>query len=174
MAIYGPILASTLLGVAPPSPPSAPVPNADVRPLFKSLEGRWSCAGAFANNKPLSADLEFSSLIDGQLLHYHHADRPPTSYIQDSVWGMDKESGTLMSLAWIAARGQSGTIPAFYVAEEVSPTSVTFVHHSLLKAPWAANRFRYTVSGNALQMVWEVQKQGAWQMGDTLKCTRTP
>ena len=174
MFTYGAILASALLGMAPLGPPSAPLANADVPLLFKSLEGRWSCAGAFANNKPLSADLEFRSLIDGQLLHYHHADRPPTSYIQDSVWGMDKESGTLVSLAWIAARGQPGTSPAFYVAEEVSPTSVTFVHHTLLKAPWAANRFRYTVSGNALQMVWEVQKQGTWQMGDTLKCTRAP
>lgn len=171
MSINAGILVSALLGAV--AAPSVPKPvNADVPLLFKSLEGRWSCAGAFANGKPLAADLEFAPDADGQRLHYRHADRPPTNYVQDSVWGVDKESGTLVSLAWIATRAQPGVTPAFYVASEVSPTSVTFVHRALLKPPWAPNRFRYSVADHALQMTWEVQKQGVWQMGDHLGCTR--
>lgn len=164
------IAAAALVGAAAPQSPGN---SGDVASLFKGLQGNWACSGAFANRKPLSADLQFSPIPGGQLLHFRHSDRAPSNYVQDSVWGVDKETGILVSQAWIAIRGQPGTTAAFYKAEQITPTGITFVQQPLLKAPWASNRFRYSLADNALQMVWEVQKQGVWTMGDYLKCSRT-
>lgn len=39
--------------------------------------------------------------------------------------------------------------------------------------PFAPNRFNYSVTGaNGLKMVWEVGRNGAWPLGDSLVCAR--
>lgn len=144
----------------------------DVSTLFAGLRGEWNCKGAFANGKPLEADLSFSPALGGRGLRYVHVDRSPNTYRQESVWGFDKDSGQLASLAYISF---SGPLPsaALYIAASVTDTSATLVHQKLFSDPFAPNRFRYDVTGkDKLGMVWEVRRDNEWRMGDYLKCDR--
>lgn len=155
------------------APPAAPkTPETDVQALFSRLEGGWNCAGAFASGKPLEADLAFERGLGGRTLRYTHRDRLPSVYLQDGSWGVDKESGRLVSLAFTGLGPEPSPTAALYAAETVSPTSVVFVHQRLLKEPWAPNRFTYALEGETLRMTWEVQRQEIWKMGDYLVCRR--
>lgn len=160
------LLASLFQAVAVASPPAK-----DPAPLFAALAGRWSCAGAFANGKLLKADLAFEPSFQGRTLRYTHVDKAPNTYQQHSTWGVDAGSGHLVSLAFLAFKPGPGE-PALYVSEDWSPKKVTFVHKKLLKDPFAPNRFTYSVAGDTLKMLWEVERKGMWRMGDFLECKR--
>jgi hypothetical protein len=90
----------------------------------------------------------------------------------DALWGVDRQSGKLVSLAWTGSSAKDSSSAALYVADDVSTTRVTFVQAPLLAPPWAPNRFRYAVSGGSLSIAWEVQRDGSWREGDHLQCTR--
>jgi hypothetical protein len=146
----------------------------DASRLFASAEGSWSCVGAFANGKPLAANLKFKRSPDGQSIHYSHVDRAPNTYRQEANWGVDKDSGHMISLAFTAFGDQRSPSAAMYVAEKWSADSVTLVHKKLLADPFAPNRFTYSVSGGKLKMLWEVRRgESEWRMGDYLDCERS-
>ena len=48
------------------------------------------------------------------------------------------------------------------------------VARALHAEPWAPNRFAYTLANDdSLRMVWEVERNGEWVMGDYLDCARS-
>jgi len=141
--------------------------------LFAALRGGWSCTGALANGRPLAADLSFTPAMDGRLLRFRHADRAPSSYVQEATWGASPTRHEIVSLAYAAGTATAAPEPALFVAREWTAHSLTLVADTLQSPPWAPNRFAYTVAGpDSLKMVWEVERGGAWRMGDWLACTR--
>jgi len=141
--------------------------------LFAALRGGWSCTGALANGRPLAADLSFTPSMDGKLLRFRHADRAPSSYVQEATWGASPTRHEIVSLAYAAGTATAAPEPALFVAREWTAHSLTLVADTLQSPPWAPNRFTYTVAGpDSLKMVWEVERGGAWRMGDWLACTR--
>ena len=139
--------------------------------FFASLAGQWACTGTFANGKPLAADITFTPKSEGRALLYHHQDRAPTNFIQDALWGPDAANHSLVSLTF--AGNPQVLAPQLFVAESWTTTSIVFEAKALTSPPFAPNRFTYRLDDpNTLKMIWEVQRQGAWSMGDQLTCKR--
>jgi hypothetical protein len=170
-------LLSLLAIAASLSQAAAPAPTAsaeDAAKLFKSLEGQWSCSGAFANGKPLAADLSFTRSPDGRSIHYSHVDRAPSDYRQSAHWGLDKDSGHIVSLTFVGFGEEARPSASMYVDEGWSANSLTLVHKKLISEPFAPNRFTYTSAGDTLKMLWEVGRGDIWKMGDYLDCKKAP
>jgi len=144
----------------------------DVHVLFRRLEGRWNCAGAFANGSVLHSTLAFTRSVDGNRLRLRHADMPPNTYRAGATWSIDKKSGELVSLAWLGKAGSADESAALYVADEISPSSVMLRQRALLGPPWAANRFRYSIEGGVLAIEWQIERNGQWRTGDHLRCLK--
>lgn len=142
--------------------------------LMKKLEGRWSCAGAFANGKSLKADLTFTRMEGGTGLRYLHTDRAPNAYRQEAFWGVDKKTGQLIATGFTGTSGKPDLNAVMYLGENMSDNSATFVHQRLLSDPFAPNRFIYSIEGGTLRMVWEVYRNNEWKMGDYLVCDPAP
>jgi hypothetical protein len=143
--------------------------------LFAALEGNWSCEGAFANGKPLAADLGFTLSPDRRSIRYSHVDRAPSDYRQSAHWGLDKASGHILSLAFVGFGKEPKPSGAMYVyvAKSWTANSLTLVHKKLTAEPFADNRFTYTLAGKTLKMLWEVRRgAGEWKMGDYLDCKK--
>lgn len=170
------MLVFLLLMLAPyATPATAGQPDANTaeaaRQLFAALAGQWSCSGAFANGKPLAADITFTLKSDSRALLYHHQDRAPSNFIQDALWGPDAANHSLVSLAF--AGNPQVLAPQLFVAQSWTTTSIIFEAKALTSPPFAPNRFTYRLDdANTLKMIWEVQRQGAWSMGDQLTCKR--
>jgi hypothetical protein len=130
--------------------------------------GRWSCAGAFANGQPLAADLEFSPVLAGRWLEYHHKDRPPGRYEARALWGPAERD---TALATTALFDNFGGRRAFFV-RAAHDSGVTLARDT--SEPGArAERFRFQPRGAAaFWFAWEVQRAGAWALGDSLACVR--
>jgi hypothetical protein len=175
-----PLCALALVTVVAALPAAAPEegtgratsPDSTAAALFAALAGPWACAGAFADGRPLAADLLFEPALDGRALRYRHVDRPPNTFAHEATWAFDAPAGHLISLAF-AAMGDAPASPALFVAEAWTETSITLVADTLRAPPWAPNRFTYTLDGDdALRMVWEIGRGGGWHMGDYLDCQR--
>jgi len=139
--------------------------------LFASLAGSWSCAGSFSDGRALAANITFTLHADGRSLLYHHQDRAPNSFIQDALWGPDNTNHAVVSLAFAGNSQLLG--PQLFVAYSWSPSSIVFEAKPLTSPPFAPNRFTYSLEGmKTLHIVWEVQRQGVWSVGDQLNCTR--
>jgi hypothetical protein len=130
--------------------------------------GKWSCEGAFANGRPLAADLEFTPMLAGRWLEYHHKDRPPGRYEARALWGpAQRDTG----LAVTALHDNFGGRRTFLVTAP-RDSGVTLARDT--REPGAqTERFRFVPRGAAaFWFVWEVQRGGAWTLGDSLGCTR--
>jgi len=165
-------VAGSIALLLPDGRPVAADPFEDAQTLFRSLHGEWSCEGAFANGKPLAADLRFTPTSDGRAVRYAHVDRAPSRYAQDAVWAFDAASGRIASAAAVSVGSAEPTSVSLYVADAWAPDSLQLDARPLLTDPWAPNRFSYAVRGDSLRMVWELQQGGAWRMGDYLDCER--
>jgi hypothetical protein len=113
--------------------------------------------------------------MGGQLLRFRDADHAPSSYVQEATWGLSAARHQIVSLAFAAGSKNAPPEPALYVARSWTAHSLTLVADTLESPPWAPNRFTYAVNGrNGLTRRWEVERNGAWRMGDTLSCHRAP
>jgi hypothetical protein len=144
-------------------------PEAATR-LFTALAGSWSCSGAFADGRPLAADVTFTPQAEGRSLLYRHRDRAPNSFVQDALWGPDEKNHAILSLAF--AGDAKHLVPELFVANSWTATSIVFEAKPLTSPPFAPNRFTYKVEGETFRMVWEVQRQSGWAVGDEIQCVR--
>jgi hypothetical protein len=143
-----------------------------VNRLFANVAGRWSCAGAFADGRPLSSDITITLRVDGRAVQYQHHDRAPNDFTQEALWGPDTQNNQIVSVAFAGNATALG--PQLLVAKVWSERSVVFEARSLTSPPFAPNRFTYTIEPpNTLKMVWEVERNGAWSVGDRISCNRT-
>lgn len=145
----------------------------EVKGLFTFFTGSWDCAGAFADGRSLEADLLFAPELEGRILRYQHADRPPNRYAASATWSLDTDSKQLVSLSVFTIADTTVVSPSLFVASEWTDSSVTFVADTLLSPPFAPHRFRYeSEATDRFRMTFEVQRGGSWEMGDYLICRR--
>jgi hypothetical protein len=168
----GLVAGSFLMCAAAAASQSNRVPDlAEVKPLFAAVTGDWSCTGAFADGRPLAADLSFVADLNGRIVRYIHRDQPPNGFVEEAMWGPDAAHAQLVSIAFLG--NTAGLSPALFVAKTWSARSVVFESATLTSPPFAPNRFTYTVDDpKGLTMIWEVQRNGSWVIGDRLDCTR--
>ena len=146
---------------------------AAARSLFGALAGDWSCQGAFANGRPLASRLRFTPTLDARALSYEHRDAAPSTFVHKATWLLDASSHRMVSLAAAGTQGTGDLTASLFSAQLWTATSVTLTADTLVVAPWAPNRFTYTLPGaDSLHMVWEVERGGSWRMGDYLDCRR--
>ncbi|HEX5259810.1 MAG TPA: hypothetical protein VFW35_13650 [Sphingomicrobium sp.] len=168
------LLAAIMLSLAVrPPPPAAPAIRAETASLFTSLAGNWSCSGSFANGHRIESTLRFTRRADGAGLSLVHVDRPPNKYRSEEVWAVDKQSGELLSLAWVGLQGSTDWSASLFASDRWSASEITLVQQSMLRPPWTPNRFRYVLLGNFLHVSWERQQDNQWVLGDSLECRRT-
>lgn len=156
----------------PPAPPAPHPRQGEARTFLAAIEGQWRCDGASGRGRPIEADLSFTGIFDGLGVRYVHVVRGSNAYRQESHWGLDRESGHIVSLA-LAGRPPAEPGGAFYVAELWGEDFAMFTHRSLLSDPFAPNRFAYRIADDRLRMEWEIARNGGdWEMGDFLDCDR--
>jgi hypothetical protein len=162
--------ATHALAQQPPTPSAFPD---SVAKLFKAVAGRWSCAGGFARGGALAADLKFTPAVGDYAITFQHVDRAPGSYWQNSTWAFDGKSGRIVSTGMSGSQKDQTGAPSMFSASAWSPTSVTLDADTIKAPPFTPNRFTYAVTaGSTLTMRWEVGRNGAWSLGDSLVCSR--
>jgi hypothetical protein len=143
--------------------------------LFKALAGHWSCEGGFARGGALSADLAFAPALGDYAITLQHADRAPGSYWQTSTWAFDGKAKRIVSAGMAGSQKDRTGAPTLFSSSAWSATSVTLEADTIKAPPFTPNRFTYSVTdGATLKMRWEVGRNGAWALGDSLVCSRAP
>ncbi|HSU16521.1 hypothetical protein [Longimicrobium sp.] len=170
MRLRTPLLAAALLAAALPlAAQTQPQPAPGSAEMFAFLSGRWGCAGEFASGRKLEADLAFTPQLDGKWLEFRHTDRAPGRYQAISHWGTDPATGTMVSLMFDIGGG----VRLFTAAEGWKDRAVAFETAQLMAPPRGRERFTYRAESAAtLRVTWEVNRDGAWRMGDWLLCTK--
>jgi hypothetical protein len=145
-----------------------------VAALFKALAGHWSCNGGFPHGGALAADLTFTPVAGDYAIDFRHVDRAPGIYWQNSTWAFDGKSGRVVSTGMSGSQKDRAGAASMFTASRWSPTSITLDADTVKAPPFAPNRFTYAVGGGStLTMRWEVERNGAWALGDSLVCGRT-
>src|SRR6202022_1917540 len=113
--------------------------------------------------------LSFTPELDSTWFLYRHVDRPPGKFKSLATWGIDRESGRLVSILldnFGAAR--------LFSSDGWKDGAVTFESTGFLNHKTAPERFRYErQSPDSFKMTYEVGKpDGTWRLGDYIVCTR--
>jgi hypothetical protein len=158
------ISAASLAAQAPPSPAN----------LFRAIKGNWSCAGGFARGGALSADLAFQLIGDGHAVSFTHIDRSPGLYWQHAVWAAEPKTGHIISVGIAGAKADFTGTPVSFAATNWSATDVMLVADTSRGPTSVPNRFEYSLlREDSLKMRWEILRNGAWMLGDSLLCARS-
>jgi hypothetical protein len=134
---------------------------------YAGLMGQWTCHGVFpASGKTIDSALRFESDLGGKALLKHHDDTTaPALYHAVEAWGYDAKAGRYSAAILdnfggariFSSAGWAGDTLLWTSAPEVKP----------------AQRFRYVrLPTGGMRIDWEVEKQGAVVVGDTLNCER--
>jgi len=138
--------------------------------LFVAVAGHWECTGAFSDGRPVAADLTFTLQPDTRMLDFVHRDRAPNQFIGHWLWGTDQKNNQIVSLGFVGT--QTVQLPAFLVGRSWTSRSLTLEAQTLASPLSAPNRFTYSIDGASLNVLWEVQRDGVYTVGDRLKCKR--
>jgi len=134
---------------------------------FADLQGEWTCHGVFpASGKTIDSTVRFAFDLDGKALVKHHDDTSaPALYHALEAWGYDAKNqrynATILdsfggARLFSSAGWKDGRL-LWSSAPEVKP----------------AQLFTYVREGHkGLRIDWEVEKEGAFVIGDTLHCSR--
>jgi hypothetical protein len=149
--------------------PLAAVPDES----FK-FQGSWDCAGSFGNGKTHKSTYTGGVILGGKWLELGEQDiEPATGYLAKYLIGYDAQQKRLVEFdannfgaaTYGSADGwQNGVLTM------TSPVSAD------AKAPYAANRFVYSITApDSFTVDWQVAKTEAlnWVLGDHLVCKRS-
>lgn len=135
---------------------------------MNQLSGRWSCAGAFGSGKPLAADIEFTPVLAGRWVQYHHLDRAPGRYEASALLGPATFDSTLVPTTLF---DNFGGHRRFQLTQ--SPENRITLLRDMSDPGARVERFVFEPRSQAqLWFAWEVQRDGAWVLGDSLQCRR--
>lgn len=134
---------------------------------FSDLQGAWTCHGVFpASGKTIDSTVRFALDLDGKALVKHHDDTsPPALYHALEAWGYDAKNqrynATILDsfggARLFSSEGWKDGRLVWNSAPEVKP----------------AQHFIYVREGReGLRIDWEVERNGAFVIGDTLHCSR--
>lgn len=134
---------------------------------FADLLGHWTCNGVFpASGKTITSELRFDSDLGGKALLKHHDDTsPPSLYHAVEAWGYDAKANRYNATILDNFGGTRLFSSEGWTKEGLAWTSATEVKPT--------QRFVYVRLGkDRLRVDWEVERNGAWVVGDTLTCER--
>ena len=141
--------------------------------LFARLSGKWSCRGGFPRGGALEADLAFTPGLGGNIVSFEHIDRAPGVYWQRSTWAVDAKLPKTVSVGVAGSQKDMSGAAAGFSSTALSDTSITLQADTLATPPFATNRFTYfSRTHDSLEMRWEVLRNAAWSLGDSLVCGR--
>ena len=141
--------------------------------LFARVAGKWSCKGGFSRGGSLEADLAFSPDLGGKIVSFEHVDRAPSIYWQRGTWAVDAKLARVTSAGIAGSTKDASGVPAAFFSTALSDTSITLQADTLGSPPFTPNRFTYrSPTRDSLEMRWEVLRNGAWSLGDSLLCGR--
>ncbi|WP_201314717.1 hypothetical protein [Dyella sp. EPa41] len=134
---------------------------------FTDLQGEWTCHGVFpASGKTIDSTVRFAFDLDGKALVKHHDDTSsPALYHALEAWGFDarnqRYNATILDsfggARLFSSAGWKDDRLVWASAPDVKP----------------AQRFTYVREGHeGLRIDWEVARDGAFAIGDTLHCSR--
>ena len=162
------LLAWALPAFAQERKPLMAIPPGDFQ-----LSGTWDCAGAMGNGKTHKAAFTGSVILGGKWLELTERDiEPATGYLAKYLIGYDAQQKLLVEFDannFGAATYASVDGWVNGVLTMTSPVS------EYPKAPYAANRFVYSITPpNIFTVDWQISRTSAlnWTPGDHLVCKR--
>lgn len=133
---------------------------------FADLQGEWACHGVFpASGKTIDSALRFAFDLDGKALLKHHDDTsPPATYHALEAWGFDARSNRYNATILDSFGGAR-----LFSSEGWKDGKLVWSSSPEVKP---AQRFIYAREAAGLRIDWEVERDGAFAIGDTLRCSR--
>jgi hypothetical protein len=155
--------------LAQDSKPLSPIP-----PGGFQFTGTWNCEGAFGSGAAHKSIYTGATILDGKWLELTERDvQPATGYLAKYLIGFDPDQKHLVEF------DANNFGAAVYTSEQGWQANVLTMTSSISqdeKAPYAANRFLYTVAGpDTLTVDWQISKTAnlKWQTSDHLVCKRS-
>lgn len=153
-------------GNAQPAP--SPLPPQDFQ-----FAGTWDCEGSFRNAQVHKSTFTGAIVVGGKWLQLTEQDvQPATGYIAEYLIGYDAEQKRLVEF------DANNFSAATYSSEEGWKGGVLTMTSPVSrneKAPYAANRFVYSIAGgDSFTVDWQISKTQAldWVGADHLACRR--
>lgn len=165
-------LCLAVLFCAAPSHSQQPAPLSAVPANF-AFAGNYTCEGSFGSGKVHRSTFTGAVTLGGKWLQLTEQDvEPATGYVAEYLIGFDSQQKRLVEFDanhFGAATYTSDAGWANGVLTMTSPVSQD------AKAPYAANRFIYTVAGaDSFTVDWQITKTSMvqWMQADHLTCKR--
>jgi len=137
------------------------------------FQGSWGCAGSFANGKAHKSTYAGAVTVGGKWLQLTEQDvEPATGYIAEYLIGYDAQQKRLVEFdannfgAAVYSSPDGWQNNVLTMSSDLSPDA---------KAPFAANRFIYTITASdSFTVNWQIEKTAAsaWITSDHLVCRR--
>ena len=134
---------------------------------FAALQGEWTCHGVFpASGKTIDSNVRFALDLDGKALVKHHDDTSaPALYHALEAWGFDAKNQRYNATILDSFGGARLFSSAGWADGRLVWSSAADVK--------PAQRFTYVREGqDGLRIDWELERDGAFVIGDTLHCSR--
>lgn len=164
---YGCLL---LLGFTAAAQEKKPLPAV---PEGFQFAGAWDCEGTFRDNKVHKAVFTGSLILGDKWLELSEQDiEPATGYLAKYLIGYDSEQKRLVEF------DANNFGAATYSSQEGWQNRVLTMTSPISddsKAPYAANRFLYSITGiNTFTVDWQISKTPTlnWTQADHLACRR--
>lgn len=135
--------------------------------------GSWDCEGAFRNHQAHKSTFTGAATLDGKWLELTEQDlQPATGYVAKYLIGYDSQQKLLVEF------DANNFGAATYSSEDGwrnGTLTMTSPVSQAAKAPYAANRFVYSITGkDSFTVDWQISKTAAlnWTPADHLVCKR--
>jgi hypothetical protein len=139
------------------------------------FSGTWNCEGAMGNGKAHKSTFSGATILDGKWIELTEQDiEPATGYVAKYLIGYDSQRGRLVEF------DANNFGAATYSSDDGWNNRVLTMTSEIsqdAKAPYAANRFLYSITDkDTFTVDWQVSKTTTleWKSGDHLVCKRRP
>ena len=163
-----------LFGYASASSVSAQDTKLNAVPEGFQFTGNWGCEGAFGSGKAHKSMFTGAVILGGKWIELTEQDiEPATGYLAKYLIGYDPQQKRYVEF------DASNFGAATYTSEDGWKNHVLTMASGISqdpKAPYAANRFLYTVAApDTFTVDWQISKTAAlsWVQADHLVCRRT-
>ena len=158
----------SLPGLAQNAPPLSPLP-----PENFQFSGSWDCEGTFRGGQVHKSSYTGAIVLGGKWLELGETDlQPATHYVAEYLIGYDSQQKRLVEF------DANNFGAAVYTSEDGWRDGVLIMTSPVLqdtKAPYAANRFMFSIHGpDNFTVDWQISKTAAleWIQSDHLACKR--
>ena len=149
-----------------------PAPIAAV-PADFIFTGAFDCEGSFRNTKVHKATFTGAVILDGKWLQLREKDtEPATGYLGEYLIGYDAQQRHLVEFD---ANNYSAAVYTSDEGWKDKTLTMTSTVSNDVTAPYAVNRFLYTITGpDTFTVDWQISKTATlnWVQADHLSCKR--